>query len=198
MRGATGESRATSSSVFALFPRLEGAAQADGRHALGRRAADARDRARADVAAAACCCSTSRRSASRRSSCTRSSRRSRRSTAGHARAARRAERQRGAAALEPRLRARDGPRRARGNLRGGRREPEGERGVSGGVTARPRRSSAQLDLPTRSESGEAGSVTESGTAASAATVLKASLGPAPRWGQLGSLRRLRARIARRD
>ena len=38
---------------FALFPRLLGAPQAERRHALGRRAADARDRPRADVAAAA-------------------------------------------------------------------------------------------------------------------------------------------------
>ena len=39
--------------VFALFPRLQGAAPPDGRHAVGRRAADARDGPRADVAAAA-------------------------------------------------------------------------------------------------------------------------------------------------
>ena len=39
----------------------QGAPPADRGHAVGRRAADARDGARADVAARSCCCSTSRR-----------------------------------------------------------------------------------------------------------------------------------------
>ena len=56
----------TSSACYGYFPRLKRAPRAAGRHALGRRAADAGGRARADAAARACCCSTSRRSAWRR------------------------------------------------------------------------------------------------------------------------------------
>ena len=51
-----------------------------GGHDVRRRAADARDRPRADGAAAACCCSTSRRWGSRRSSSSGSTTRSPRST----------------------------------------------------------------------------------------------------------------------
>ena len=52
--------------VFAMFPRLKERAQQRGGTLVGRRAADAGDRARADEPAASCCCSTSPRSASRR------------------------------------------------------------------------------------------------------------------------------------
>ena len=58
--------RRTCERVFTLFPRLKERLRPARRHALGRRAADAGDRARADEPARACCCSTSRRSASRR------------------------------------------------------------------------------------------------------------------------------------
>ena len=51
----------------------EGAAQPDGRHHVGRRAADVRDRPRADVGPETCCCSTSRRRGWRRSWCSRCS-----------------------------------------------------------------------------------------------------------------------------
>ena len=67
--------------VFDLFPRLQGAREAEGGHDVRRRAADARDRPRADGPARSCCCSTSRRWASRRSSSSGSTRRSSRSTA---------------------------------------------------------------------------------------------------------------------
>ena len=63
--------------VFELFPRLRGARGAEGGHDVRRRAADARDRPRADGATRSCCCSTSRRWASRRSSSSASTRRSR-------------------------------------------------------------------------------------------------------------------------
>ncbi len=59
--------------VFELFPRLKGAPAADGRHHVRRRAADVRDRPRADVEARNCCCSTSPRPGSRRSWCSRCS-----------------------------------------------------------------------------------------------------------------------------
>ena len=52
--------------VFAMFPRLKERVQPARGHALGRGAADARDRPGADVAARGCCCWTSRASASRR------------------------------------------------------------------------------------------------------------------------------------
>ncbi len=52
--------------VFTLFPRLKERIAPARRHAVGRRAADAVDRPRADGAAQAACCSTSRRSAWRR------------------------------------------------------------------------------------------------------------------------------------
>ena len=48
-------------------PAAQGAAQADGRHAVGRRAADARDGPRARRPTRRCCCSTSSRWGSRRS-----------------------------------------------------------------------------------------------------------------------------------
>ena len=70
----------TSTASWTLFPRLRERTAPAGRDAVGRRAADARDRAGADVASRGCCCSTSRRSASRRSSSSRSSRSSARST----------------------------------------------------------------------------------------------------------------------
>ena len=63
-----------------LFPRLAGAARPEGRDDVRRRAADVRDRPRADGAARSCSCSTSRRSGSRRSSSSGSSRSSSRST----------------------------------------------------------------------------------------------------------------------
>ena len=61
-------------------PAAQGAARPEGRHAVGRRAADARHRPGADDPARACCCSTSRRWAWRRSSSSRSSGSSARST----------------------------------------------------------------------------------------------------------------------
>ena len=62
-------------------PAPEGARAPEGGDDVRRRAADARDRARADGPARSCCCSTSRRWASRRSSSSASTRRSPRSTA---------------------------------------------------------------------------------------------------------------------
>ena len=55
--------------IYQFFPRLAELRQRDRRPALGRRAADAGDRRRADVPAAAACWSTSCRSGLRRSSC---------------------------------------------------------------------------------------------------------------------------------
>ena len=73
---------ARSSSIERLraLPAAQGTAQPARRIAVRRRAADARHRPRADVAARASCSSTSRRWACRRSSSSRSSRSSRRST----------------------------------------------------------------------------------------------------------------------
>ena len=66
--------------VFSLFPRLLERRKQAGRHAVGRRAADAGHRPGAHGAARGCCCSTSRRWAWRRCSSPRSSRSSARST----------------------------------------------------------------------------------------------------------------------
>ena len=60
--------RRSRSEAYAPLPPARGAAQADGRHAVGRRAADARDGARPGDAIRRCCCSTSCRWAWRRSS----------------------------------------------------------------------------------------------------------------------------------
>ena len=58
--------QASSTEVFELFPRLAERKTPGRRHALRRRAADARHRPGADGQAARCCCSTSRRWAWRR------------------------------------------------------------------------------------------------------------------------------------
>ena len=65
-RRAGRDSTAISSACWRCFPRLQAAPRPARRHAVGRRAADAGDRARADEPAAASCCSTSRRSGWRR------------------------------------------------------------------------------------------------------------------------------------
>ena len=79
-RGDASVARGPRARVRAV-PAPAGAREAEGRHDVRRRAADARDRPRADGHARGCCCSTSRRWASRRSSCSASTRRSPRSTA---------------------------------------------------------------------------------------------------------------------
>ena len=94
--------------VFTLFPRLARADRPARRDAVRRRAADARDRAGADVASRACSCSTSRRWASRRSSSSRCSQTIKEiNEPGHDDPARRAERPPGAVDRPPRLRAPD-------------------------------------------------------------------------------------------
>ena len=86
-----------------------------GGHAVGRRAADARDRPGADGAARASSCSTSRAWAWRRSSCARSSGdRAHQPRGRRLDPPRRAERAHGPLARAPRLRARDRAHRPRG------------------------------------------------------------------------------------
>ena len=79
-RGATARIAARPRAGLRAVPAPEGAAQADGGHALGRRAADAGDRPRADVAAEGPAPRRAVAGPGAASSCTPSSRRSRRST----------------------------------------------------------------------------------------------------------------------
>ena len=69
-----GRGRRDAGEGLSLFPAPEGAAHCAGRLHLGRRAADVRDRPRADGQPEAWCCSTSRRWAWRRRSSRKSSR----------------------------------------------------------------------------------------------------------------------------
>ena len=78
---ATPESRGDLERVFGLFPRLAERAHPGRRHPVGRRAADARDRARAHGELHGSCCWTSRAWGWRPSSSSRSSTRSSISTA---------------------------------------------------------------------------------------------------------------------
>ena len=121
--------------VFDLFPRLKERETPEGGHDVRRRAADARDRPRADGRARSCCCSTSPRWASRRSSSSASTRRSPRST-GRARRSCWSSRTptSRSSVSRARLRARDRHGRAHRRVRRAAREPRGPEGVPGRMT----------------------------------------------------------------